>query len=317
MENSKIIELVEKTKFSEWDSMIKNSISDNSILEEIDNIIKDDPALFRKISKTKSAVYNTRQNAYKTTGNAIYGYTGTLNSRFYTREIAEAVTTQGVEMIQKSQNMIENDIGLKILYGDTDSMFILLDDKIPENIKKCDDRTIIDWIRNVYVKNEIYVKLQPILDKLAVDIGCVKKHYFAFKQEIIAKRGLFLKSKDDKKEFAKKRYILWLVDEEGVPKDELFLRGVEIRRSELSTYIRDFLKSWVTDIIKGVVSVDDIISQLYDFKEKLITAIKNCTTAEVFDPFLAVPPLSTSDKLKIAWPRFPVLSSNLRVAALF
>ena len=64
--------------------------------------------------------------AYKTIGNSIYGYTGPVNSRFYTLDIAESVTTQGVEMIQKSQNMIENDIGLKILYGDTDSMFILL-----------------------------------------------------------------------------------------------------------------------------------------------------------------------------------------------
>ena len=275
MEDSKIIELVEQTNLSDWEEFSKTGNSPSDILHEIDLNIKDNIPNFNQLSNNRATLYNTRQLAYKTIGNSIYGYTGTVNSRFYTLDIAESVTTQGVEMIQKSQNLIEAELGLKILYGDTDSMFILLDDKIPDDIKKSNDRAIIDWIRNVYVKSEIYPKLKPLLDKLASDIGCGDKHYFKFKQEIIAKRALFLKSKNNKKEFAKKRYILWIVDEDGVPRDELFLRGVEIRRSELSTYIRDFLTEWVTDIIKGEQPIDDIVEKLYIFKAKLINAIDN------------------------------------------
>lgn len=275
MDNLHTIELVEKTSFLEWDNFLNINTSSNPLFSEIDSIIKDNPTEFKNLSKDQASLYNTRQNAYKTIGNSIYGYVGTGNSRFYTLEIAEAVTTQGVEMIQKSQNLIENEIGLTILYGDTDSMFILLDDKIPEDIKILDDRSIINWIRNIFVPTTIYTKLKPVLDKLAIDIGCVDKHYFDFKQEIIAKRGLFLKSKDAKKEFAKKRYILWLVDEDGVPKDELFLRGVEIRRSELSAYIKDFLKRWVTDIMKDVKPLNVILEDLYSFKAELIDNINN------------------------------------------
>jgi DNA polymerase I len=72
-----------------------------------------------------------RQRAVKILANATYGYMGWVQARWYCRECAEAVTAWGRQLIK---NVIEkaSSIGLKVIYGDTDSLFTTYD---PEKIK--------------------------------------------------------------------------------------------------------------------------------------------------------------------------------------
>lgn len=48
----------------------------------------------------------------------------TQNSRFYAKPIAALVTAQGRESLQRTVDLSENQLGLEVIYGDTDSVMI-------------------------------------------------------------------------------------------------------------------------------------------------------------------------------------------------
>ncbi len=76
-----------------------------------------------------------RQRALKILANASYGYMGWIGARWYCRECAEAVTAWGRETITKAINKAR-ELGLEVIYGDTDSLFVKYDeDKVAELIK--------------------------------------------------------------------------------------------------------------------------------------------------------------------------------------
>lgn len=88
-----------------------------------------------------------------------------------------------------------------------------------------------------------------------------------FKQEIVAKAGIFV---------AKKKYSLWVVDEEGIPKDKIHTRGLEIIQSSCPQAVRDRLKNIISLLLKGS---DDkaLLSQI----EEDIAIIKGSLPEEV------------------------------------
>lgn len=64
-----------------------------------------------------------RQKTIKILTNAFYGYTGWAQARWYRRECAEATSAWGRYFIKKA-NDIATEMGLEVLYGDTDSLFV-------------------------------------------------------------------------------------------------------------------------------------------------------------------------------------------------
>lgn len=72
-----------------------------------------------------------RQRAVKILANATYGYMGWIGARWYCRECAEAVTAWGRQLIRKAIELASQ-LGLKVIYGDTDSLFLTYD---PERIE--------------------------------------------------------------------------------------------------------------------------------------------------------------------------------------
>jgi DNA polymerase I len=66
---------------------------------------------------------NVRQEALKILTNSFYGYTGWSMARWYCRECAEATTAWGRHFIKTSAKIAE-EMGFKVLYGDTDSIFV-------------------------------------------------------------------------------------------------------------------------------------------------------------------------------------------------
>jgi DNA polymerase I len=67
-----------------------------------------------------------RQKAIKVLANASYGYMGWLSARWYCRECAEAVTAWGRSLI-RSAIAKARELGLEVVYGDTDSLFVKYD----------------------------------------------------------------------------------------------------------------------------------------------------------------------------------------------
>jgi len=68
-------------------------------------------------------VLDARQRAVKIIANAIYGYTGWAGARWYTREVAEATTAWGREVINSTIRKAE-ELGMTVIYSDTDSIFL-------------------------------------------------------------------------------------------------------------------------------------------------------------------------------------------------
>ena len=77
----------------------------------------------------------SRSQALKITANSFYGYLGYARSRWYSRECASSVTSYGRQYIQKTIESAES-AGFKVIYGDTDSIVILLGDKTEDDTLK-------------------------------------------------------------------------------------------------------------------------------------------------------------------------------------
>ncbi len=114
------------------------------IREEMKKIPKDSP---------EYRLLDERQKALKILANASYGYMGWVGARWYFREGAEAVTALGRETIKKAIGIAKS-LGLKVIYGDTDSLFVSYDEKkINEFIKKVMDELGLEIkVDKIYVR---------------------------------------------------------------------------------------------------------------------------------------------------------------------
>ena len=82
-------------------------------------------------------VLDAKQRALKRIANAVYGYTGWSGARWYAPHVAAAITAKGREVISSVISKAR-EMGLEVIYGDTDSIFVSYDeDKV---------RGILRWV---------------------------------------------------------------------------------------------------------------------------------------------------------------------------
>lgn len=86
-------------------------------------------------SSIEYRILNERQKALKIIANATYGYCGWVHARWYKREVAEATTAWGRSIIRETIKLAR-DIGLQVIYGDTDSIFVKYDKERVESLIK-------------------------------------------------------------------------------------------------------------------------------------------------------------------------------------
>jgi len=85
-------------------------------------------------------VLDARQKAVKVITNASYGYAGWIGARWYIKPVAEAATAWGRHAILTAIKIAEK-AGLKVVYSDTDSLFIKHDvEKIGKLSKKIEEK---------------------------------------------------------------------------------------------------------------------------------------------------------------------------------
>ncbi|MEG9193879.1 MAG: DNA-directed DNA polymerase [Candidatus Methanoglobus sp.] len=84
------------------------------IKSEMKKISEDDP---------RYRLLDIKQQTLKILTNSFYGYMGWAGARWYCRECAEATTAWGRHFIKTSAK-IAQDLGFRVLYGDTDSIFV-------------------------------------------------------------------------------------------------------------------------------------------------------------------------------------------------
>ena len=88
--------------------------------------------------------------AVKILMNSFYGVLGSPGCRFYDARLASSITRRGHEIIQTSRDRIEEQ-GHRVIYGDTDSLFVLLGNSVGEAEAKTIGaslaNTLNDWWR--------------------------------------------------------------------------------------------------------------------------------------------------------------------------
>jgi DNA polymerase I len=99
-------------------------------------------------------VFDARQKAVKVITNASYGYAGWTGARWYVKPMAEAAAAWGRHTILNSIKMAE-EAGLRVVYGDTDSIFLNNDVEKIEDLSK-------------RIKKELGLEIKP--DKVYVRI---------------------------------------------------------------------------------------------------------------------------------------------------
>lgn len=144
-----------------------------------------------------------RSHALKILANSFYGYLGYARSRWYNRQCAESVTAWGRMHIHDAASKAEAR-GFKVLYADTDSLFLILGDK-----KKEDALEFLDHIN----KN--------LPEKMELEL------------ENFYTRGVFVSKKQEEEKGAKKKYAM--LAEDGSIK----IRGFELVRRDWSKVAKD------------------------------------------------------------------------------
>ena len=87
--------------------------------------------LWRARDEAKKHDDGALSQAVKILMNSFYGVLGSSGCRFYDARLASSITRRGHEIIRTSRDRIEAH-GHRVIYGDTDSLFVLLGDAVDE-----------------------------------------------------------------------------------------------------------------------------------------------------------------------------------------
>ncbi len=146
------------------------------IPEILKEIIERRVEIKRKLKETsdknEKTIYQSQQWALKILANSFYGYMGYPRSRWYSKEAASSIASWGREYIHKAIK-IADEMGLKVLYGDTDSLFVGLGSEDMEKSKEFRDKvnsTLPDYMElefEGYYRRGFFVskKRYAIIDK--------------------------------------------------------------------------------------------------------------------------------------------------------
>ncbi len=131
---------------------------------------------FKSKSKDKSLDERTRnwyavvEKALKVFVNASYGVTGAQHFELFCMPAAESVTAFGRDAITRTKKKAE-EMGIRVLYGDTDSVFL-------DNPSKEQQRQLVDWSRN-----ELGIDLEVEKTYKYVALSDRKKNYIGVYQD--------------------------------------------------------------------------------------------------------------------------------------
>ncbi|MFX1257483.1 MAG: DNA-directed DNA polymerase I [Promethearchaeota archaeon] len=185
----------------------------------------------KDISEERRNYYNTIQQALKVFINSSYGVFGSQNFPLFCLPVAESTTGIGQFSIKSTIKKAE-DIGVKVLYGDTDSVFLL-------NPTKDQMNKISKWS-----KEELDLDLEEEKTYQFLALSTRKKNYIGIYKDTkyVDMKGLVAKKRNTP-EFIKKIFSQLIETLKEITKDNEFKKA----KKEILEIIRDNLKKIGTD----------------------------------------------------------------------
>jgi len=179
-------------------------------------------ALWEQRDRAKHANDAALSQAIKIIMNSFYGVLGSSGCRFHSQKLASSITRRGHEIITRTRDFIEAQ-GMQVIYGDTDSVFVLLgsefssDDAFTTGAELAAELNIW-WQNNIRQEHDLPSFLEVEFETL----------YRQFLMPTV--RGLTTGSK--------KRYAGIVIDRDG--KEELVFKGLEAVRTDWTPLARNF-----------------------------------------------------------------------------
>ena len=220
----------------------------------------------KELSKEIARCHNI-QWARKIALNSCYGAIGNQYFRYYDVRQASGITTAGQFIIRFIENKV-NDYLNKILKtentdyviaSDTDSIYVCLEPLVKQVCNGKSDDEVCNFIDKV-VDN----KLEPYIVKQFKELSDYTNAYknaMVMKREVIANKGIWV---------AKKRYMLNVLDEEGVrlSNPKLKIMGIEAIKSSTPQVCRGKIKEAIKIIMSKQES--DLHTFIADFKKEFM-----------------------------------------------
>ena len=201
-----------------------------------------------------------QQMAIKILLNSLYGALGNRWFNYFDQRVAEAITYNGQLCIKWAERAM-NDAMNKVMETNKDYVIAMDTDSLYVNMK--------DLVEKFQPKNPINFlskagedMFQPALakayKKLHDYLGC-RENRMDMDREVIADRGVWT---------AKKRYILNVLDNEGIryAEPKMKIMGIEAIKSSTPQVVRDAFKEAFKIIMAG--SESDVQEYISGFKEK-------------------------------------------------
>jgi DNA polymerase elongation subunit (family B) len=244
---------------------------------QIENESCKDPVRKRELSKLIKRAYNNQQ-VRKIALNSAYGALANQYFAFFDPNLAEGITTAGQMIIKTAENTI-NDFMNNVLHTenedyviamDTDSIYVSFDKMVQEIFPEGTDKSkIVDFL-NEAGQQKILQVLTDGYDNLA-DYTNAFQQKMVMGREIIADRGIWT---------AKKRYILNVLDNEGVrlAEPKLKMMGIETAKSSTPQWVRKKL----TEVLKVVMNGTE--EEVWDFVETARKEFRNLPVEEIASP---------------------------------
>ncbi len=179
--------------------------------------------LWRQRDQAKRDQDRPRSQAIKILMNSFYGVLGSGGCRFYDARLASSITLRGHEILQSTSQWI-GEQGYQVIYGDTDSLFVALDDTLSS--RQCRaigeelSTRITDWWQ------------RHIRDEFALDSLLELEFETFFRRFLMPTvRGSDAGSK--------KRYAGLIEGDTGTP-DRVVFKGLENVRTDWTRLARNF-----------------------------------------------------------------------------
>jgi len=193
------------------------------------------------------AIAHNNQMVRKIALNSAYGAMGNQWFRYFDLKLAEAVTTSGqlaIKWVEKAVNqwlngLLKTDDVDYVIAIDTDSIYVRFD----EVIKKVNPPDPLQFLDDISIKHFEQVVIKDAYQELA-EYTNAYKNKMQMGREIIADKGIWT---------AKKRYILNVLDNEGVRLKEpkLKMMGIETAKTSTPQWVRDKLEDALKVVMLG------------------------------------------------------------------
>jgi len=220
----------------------------------------------KELSKEIARCHNI-QWARKIALNSCYGAIGNQYFRYYDVRQASGITTAGQFIIRFIENKV-NDYLNKILKtentdyviaSDTDSIYVCLEPLVKQVCNGKSDDEVCDFLAKVCDN-----KLEPFIAKQFKELSDYTnafKNAMVMAREVIANKGIWV---------AKKRYMLNVLDEEGVrlSNPKLKIMGIEAIKSSTPQVCRGKIKEAIKIIMSKQES--DLHTFIADFKKEFM-----------------------------------------------